>query len=183
SPSSSFSRSGIHRALRSFPTRRSSDLPNDNSTVYFGARGGHGLWRSTDFGETWAEVEEFPNPGDYVQDPDDEWGMHDDVIGVTWVEFDPRTGSDGETTQDVYVGGADLDDPIYRSQDGGRSWEPLEGAPTGYLPAHAELDHEGGQLYLASTDTPGPYDGEAGEVWRFDTETEEWADITPVPGG
>lgn len=157
--------------------------PNDNSTVYFGARGGHGLWRSTDFGETWAEVEEFPNPGDYVQDPDDEWGMHDDVIGVTWVEFDPRTGSDGETTQDVYVGVADLDDPIYRSQDGGRSWEPLEGAPTGYLPAHAELDHEGGQLYLASTDTPGPYDGEAGEVWRFDTETEEWADITPVPGG
>ncbi len=157
--------------------------PNDNSTVYFGARGGHGLWRSTDFGETWTEVEEFPNPGDYVQDPDDEWGMHDDIIGVTWVEFDPRTGSDGEPTQDVYVGVADLDDPIYRSQDGGQSWEPLEGAPTGHLPAHAELDHEGGQLYLASTDTPGPYDGEAGEVWRFDTETEEWTDITPVPGG
>lgn len=154
--------------------------PNDNSTVYFGVRGGHGLWRSTDYGETWDEVEDFPNPGDYVEDPDDEWGMHDDITGVTWVEFDQRTGSDGSVTDDVYVGVADLDDPVYRSQDGGESWEPLEGAPTGYLPAHAELDHEGGQLYLASTDTPGPYDGEDGEVWRFDTDTEEWTDISPT---
>ncbi|MFW6638628.1 cellulose binding domain-containing protein [Nocardiopsis algeriensis] len=157
--------------------------PNDNSIVYFGARGGHGLWRSTDHGETWAEVEAFPNPGDYVQDPDDEWGMHSDVIGVTWVVFDPRSGGDGEATQHVYAGVADLDDPVYRSTDGGQSWEPVEGAPTGFLPAHAVLDHEGGQLYLATTSTPGPYDGDAGEVWRMDTATGEWSDISPVPSG
>ncbi len=155
--------------------------PNDNSVVYFGARGGHGLWRSTDFGETWAEVEEFPNPGDYVEDPDDEWDVHTDITGVIWVEFDRRTGSDGSVTQDVYVGVGDLDDPVYRSQDGGQTWEPLAGAPTGHLPAHAVLDHEGGQLYLATTDTPGPYNGESGDVWRFDTGTEEWANISPVP--
>lgn len=155
--------------------------PNDNSVVYFGARGGHGLWRSTDHGATWAEVEEFPNPGDYVEDPDDPWGVHGDITGVTWVEFDPRTGSEGSVTQDVYVGVADLENTVYRSQDGGQSWEPLPGAPTGHLPAHGVLDHEGGQLYVATTSTPGPYDGDSGDVWRYDTAEEEWTRISPVP--
>lgn len=27
--------------------------PNDNSILYFGARSGHGLWKSTDYGVTW----------------------------------------------------------------------------------------------------------------------------------
>ena len=155
--------------------------PNDNGVVYFGARGGHGLWRSTDHGRTWAEVEEFPNPGDYVEDPDDPWGVHDDITGVTWVEFDQRTGSEGSVTQDVYVGVADLENTVYRSQDGGQSWEALPGAPTGHLPAHGVLDHEGGQLYVATTATPGPYDGPSGDVWRYDTATEEWDRISPVP--
>ena len=154
--------------------------PNDNSVVYFGARGGHGLWRSTDHGATWAEVEEFPNPGDYVEDPDS-GGLEGDVTGVTWVEFDPRTGSEGSVTQDVYVGVADLEDTVYRSRDGGRSWEPVPGAPTGHLPAHGVFDHEGGQLYVATTSTPGPYNGDSGDVWRYDTAEEEWARISPVP--
>lgn len=155
--------------------------PNDNSIVYFGARGGHGLWRSTDHGTTWAEVESFPNPGDYVEDPGDPWDIHTDITGLTWVVFDPRTGGEGSATQDVYVGVGDLDDTVYRSQDGGETWEPLEGAPTGHLPAHAVLDHEGGQLYLATTSTPGPYDGDSGDVWRFDTATGEWTRVSPVP--
>lgn len=155
--------------------------PNDNSVVYFGARGGHGLWRSTDHGETWAEVEEFPNPGDYVEDPDDPYGVHDDITGVTWVEFDQRTGSEGSVTQDVYVGVADLENTVYRSQDGGESWEALPGAPTGHLPAHGVLDHEGGQLYVATTATPGPYDGDSGDLWRYDTDEEEWTLVSPVP--
>ncbi|GAA1449903.1 xyloglucanase [Nocardiopsis tropica] len=155
--------------------------PNDNSIVYFGARGGHGLWRSTDFGVTWAEVEEFPNPGDYVQDPSDGTGMASDVTGVTWVVFDPSSGTPGEPTQDVYAGVGDLDDPLYRSRDGGQSWEPVPGAPTGFLPAHAVVDHEGGQLYLATTSTPGPYDGDSGDVWRLDTAGGGWTRISPVP--
>src|SRR5262245_20298856 len=34
--------------------------PNRNSVLYFGARSGNGLWRSTNFGETWARVTSFP---------------------------------------------------------------------------------------------------------------------------
>lgn len=138
--------------------------PNDNSVVYFGARGGHGLWRSTDHGATWSEVTAFPNPGDYVQDPGDPNGLLDDVIGVTWVAFDPDSGSPGSPTQEIYAGVADLDDPLYRSTDGGDTWEPVPGAPTGYLPAHGVVDHGNDRLYVATTSTPGPYDGDAGQV-------------------
>src|SRR5262245_46666998 len=43
--------------------------PNRNSILYLGARSGNGLWRSTDFGVTWAKVNSFPNPGTYVENP------------------------------------------------------------------------------------------------------------------
>ncbi len=47
--------------------------PNDNDVLYLGAPSGEGLWRSTDAGESWSEVGSFPNPGDYVLNPDDPW--------------------------------------------------------------------------------------------------------------
>ena len=37
--------------------------PNSNNILYFGARSGHGLWKSTDFGATWAQVKDFPSVG------------------------------------------------------------------------------------------------------------------------
>jgi hypothetical protein len=43
--------------------------PNRNGVLYFGAPSGNGLWRSTDFGVTWARVTSFPNPGTYVHSP------------------------------------------------------------------------------------------------------------------
>ena len=64
--------------------------------------------KSTDAGATWAEVESFPNPGDYVAQPGDPYAG--DVQGVVWAAFDPRSGGDGEASQDVYVGVADEDD-------------------------------------------------------------------------
>lgn len=157
--------------------------PNDNSVLYLGAPSGHGLWRSTDFGATWHEVASFPNPGDYVLNPDDNGGYESDVIGVTWVTFDPRSGRPGSRTQDIYVGVADLQQSVYHSPDGGRTWEAVPGQPTGYLPHKGVLDEETGDLYIATSDNPGPYDGRDGEVWRYDTASGKWTDISPVPAG
>lgn len=39
--------------------------PNDNSILYFGARSGHGLWKSTDYGVTWSNVTSFTWTGMY----------------------------------------------------------------------------------------------------------------------
>ncbi|MFC3998403.1 WD40/YVTN/BNR-like repeat-containing protein [Nocardiopsis sediminis] len=155
--------------------------PNDNSVLYLGAPSGEGLWRSTDYGATWAEVTAFPNAGNYVQDPSDTSGYLSDNLGVTWVAFDPASGGAGQRTQDIYVGVADKENTVYRSTDAGETWERVPGQPTGHLAIEGVLDHENGHLYISTSDTGGPYDGAEGDVWRLDTATDEWTRISPVP--
>ncbi|GAB7047677.1 cellulose binding domain-containing protein [Catenuloplanes indicus] len=155
--------------------------PNDNRVLYFGAEGGNGLWRSTDQGVTWAEVANFPNVGNYAQDPADPNGYLNHNQGVTWVTFDEDTGTRGNRTQTIYVGVADKENPVYRTTDGGTSWERLPGTPTGYLAHKGVLDSVNDRLYLATSDTGGPYDGGHGQVWRYGTATGLWTDISPVP--
>ncbi|MFH0245147.1 cellulose binding domain-containing protein [Streptomyces sp. HK10] len=155
--------------------------PNDNHVLYLGAPSGHGLWRSTDSGATWSEVESFPNPGTYVPDPDSDNSYLTDRVGVVWVTFDERTGSAGSRTRTVYAGVADKEESVYRSTDGGATWEAVPGQPTGYLPHKGVLDTDSGHLYIATSDTGGPYDGEKGQVWRYDTGSGEWRDVSPVP--
>jgi hypothetical protein len=36
------------------------------SVLFFGARSGHGLWKSTNYGATWTNVTTLPNTGPYV---------------------------------------------------------------------------------------------------------------------
>ncbi|GFJ88610.1 sialidase family protein [Phytohabitans rumicis] len=118
----------------------------------------------------------FPNPGNYVPDPNDTSGYSSDNQGILWVTPDP-------TRRTIYVGVADKENILYRSTDAGATWERVPGQPTGYLPHKGVLDHVGGFLYLATSDTAGPYDGGRGEVWRLNTGTGEWARITPDPNG
>jgi xyloglucan-specific exo-beta-1,4-glucanase len=155
--------------------------PNRNTILYLGVRGGFGLWRSTDSGATWGQVESFPNPGNFVPDPNDTSGYSSDNQGVLWAVFDPRTGSRRRATRSIYVGVADRDNMLYRSTDAGATWARVPGQPTGYLPHKAVFDHTTGYLYLATSDTAGPYDGGKGDVWRLDTATDTWSLISPVP--
>ncbi|MFB9185598.1 cellulose binding domain-containing protein [Dactylosporangium sucinum] len=155
--------------------------PNKNSILYFGAPSGNGLWRSTDSGVTWAKVSNFPNVGNYAQDPSDPNQYLTDNQGVVWVTFDKRTGTAGNTTQTIYVGVADKQNTIYRTTNGGTSWERVAGQPTGYIAHKGVLDTSGGYLYIATSDTGGPYDGGKGDVWKYATATGTWTQISPVP--
>ncbi|HWO64249.1 MAG TPA: xyloglucanase [Umezawaea sp.] len=154
--------------------------PNRNSVLYLGAPSGNGLWRSTDSGVTWSKVTAFPNAGNYAQDPNDPNGYLNDNQGVLWVTFDPKTGSAGQTTKTIYVGVADKQNNVYRSTDGGTTWARVAGQPTGYLPHKGVLDGAG-QLFLATSDTGGPYDGAKGDVWRLNTATGAWTQVSPIP--
>ena len=92
--------------------------PNCNNIIYFAARSGNGLWKSEDYGRTWNRVESFTNVGNYIEDPAYEYSS--DNLGLTWVTFDAAKSEFGKPTQDIYVGVADKDNPIYKSSDGGK---------------------------------------------------------------
>lgn len=152
--------------------------PNDNRVLFMGARSGNGLWKSADHGATWTKVTSFPNPGTYVQDPSNPYTA--DNVGVVWVTFDPRSGSAGSATRTIYVGVADKASPIYVTKDGGATWAPVPGQPTGFLAHHGVLSSTG-VLYVPYSNKAGPYDGEQGDVYKLDTATGVWTRISPVP--
>lgn len=152
--------------------------PNKNNILYFGARGDNGLWKSIDYGVTWNKVTSFTNLGSYIPFPGGEYGS--DPIGVAWITFDKSTGSLGNTTQTIYVGIADTANSVYRSTDGGATWSAIPGQPTGFIPHHGVLSSTG-MLYVSYSNGVGPYDGSKGDVYKFNTITGQWSNISPVP--
>lgn len=138
--------------------------PKNNKNVYFGSRT-DGLWKSTDYGETWSKVESFSVKGDYSQEGNN--------IGVMWVQFDPNTN-------DIYAGVAMTNgECIYKSSDEGATWETLSANAKGFYPLQAEISPNG-HMYLAYSDTAGPnVDPKNGAVYSLDLVTQEFTDITP----
>jgi hypothetical protein len=156
--------------------------PHQPSTLYFGSRN-NGLFVSHDSAVSWQPVAAFPSPGALD-------------LGISFVLFDGASGSMGQPTPTLYVGVARIAaddattlqtsgrdprnpaDALFRSQDGGQSWQPVPGQPGALMPHHAALDSLG-RLYLSYSDRPGPNDIRSGAVYRLDTTTDTWADITP----
>jgi len=84
------------------PQQRLAIDPNSNKILFFGARSGNGLWKSTDYGSTWAKVSSFTNTGkryympflrqlptrynrvagSYIPDSTDSSGYNSDKIGT-----------------------------------------------------------------------------------------------------
>ncbi|RSM43005.1 carbohydrate-binding protein [Amycolatopsis balhimycina DSM 5908] len=137
--------------------------PADHRTLYLGTRK-NGLWRSTDYGTTWNQVPGFP-----VTD-----GASSGV-GLSFVTFGPA----GSKT--IYVGAADRNTSLYRSTDGGSSWQAVPGQPTGQLPQHGVLSGDG-SLYVTYTDSPGPNGVKAGSVRKYTPAGGAWKDVSPIPG-
>lgn len=152
--------------------------PQDNSVLYYGAEEGEGLWRSTDYGATWSEVQSFPNVGDFVPEPDSDNSYLRSNLGVLWTAFAADSSASGPT-QTLFTAVADTDNILYRSDDAGATWQPVDGAPAGFLPHQGLIDPEHNVLYLATSDTAGPYDGADGEVWRYSITHGTWTEITP----
>lgn len=147
--------------------------PNDNRILYFGSRH-DGLQRSDDGGATWAGVETSPLKGLGAPTGRATHG------GLSFVVFDPRSGSAGQGSKTLFVGVADPHEhALYRSDDAGETWNAVSGGPPAELSAaKAELDDRG-VLYVTCTLGIGPNGVTDGAVWRLDTNTGGWTDITP----
>ncbi|MBT2539808.1 RICIN domain-containing protein [Streptomyces sp. ISL-44] len=137
--------------------------PAANGTLLLGTRK-NGLWRSTDHGATWSQVSSFP-----VKD-----GASSGA-GISFVTYGPA----GSNT--VYVGVADRSTSLYRSTDGGSTWQAVSGQPTGQMPQHGALSGDG-SLYLTYTNALGPNGVTAGSVWKHTPAGGAWKNVSPSQG-
>ncbi|KAF3909261.1 hypothetical protein ABW20_dc0105982 [Dactylellina cionopaga] len=157
--------------------------PNSNNIVYFGARSGNGLWKSTDYGATWAKVTSFTSVGTFVPNPSDSSSYNRDIVGIAWVTFDSTSGSKGSATPRIFVGVADKSNSIWVSTNSGSSWSLVTGQPSqSYLPHKGVISPSEKLLYITYSDGAGPYDGTLGAVWKYSIASGTWTDITPATG-
>ncbi|KAL4260404.1 WD40/YVTN repeat-like-containing domain superfamily protein [Pleurotus pulmonarius] len=158
--------------------------PHSNNILYFGARNGNGLYKSTNFGASWTKVTNFPSPGTFIPDPDDPFDYNNQIVGLAWITFDSTSGATGAATPRVFVGVANKDESnIFLSEDAGATWSALPGQNTTFLPHKGVLSPAENNLYISYSDGAGPYDGTNGAVMKYHIPTSTWTDITPVSGG
>lgn len=150
--------------------------PHRTSTLFFGSRH-DGLWRSTDRGTGWAMVAGFPVPGRGVPPR----GRPTNA-GIAFIQFDPASGAPGGGSRTLFAGVADPGARhLFRSDDGGERWKPVPGGPpSNLLPVKAAIDAQR-RLFIAYASAMGPNGIARGAVWRLDTVTGRWTDITPDP--
>ncbi len=138
--------------------------PNNDSILYLGTNN-NGLWKSTDYGQSWSQVTSF-SPS-----------------SVTFVMFNKASGSAGNATPNIYVGVNSTSGPnLYESTNAGGSWAPVANEPTnGMLAYRAEMD-SAGNMYITYDNGLGPNGVTGGAVWKLDTQNGAWTNITPPTG-
>ncbi|HAJ79895.1 MAG TPA: hypothetical protein DCO75_08995, partial [Fibrobacteres bacterium] len=167
---------------RSMGERLSID-PNCHTTLFLGARSGNGLWKSVNSGEIWTKVESFPVTGDYVQDAS--LAYTSDPVGIVWIAFDKSSSSSGFPCKRLFAGAAQKSgSTVFESDDAGVTWSVVQNQPTGpdvdtlhIMPHHCILIDS--IIYIPYCNKAGPYNGNYGEIWKYNFIAKTWTDITP----
>lgn len=117
-----------------------------------------GLWKSVNGGKTWKRMAQATFMNDRK---------------MSFVQFiDSATVVAGH----LYKGTENL----FRSDDGGTTWNAIEGARTDYMPHRCRLSPDGQTLYVAYSDSEGPSTNGAGALMKLDLKTGTWTDISPL---
>jgi hypothetical protein len=135
--------------------------PNAGSRLLMGTTV-DGLWQSANAGVSFTRVTSFS------------------PTNVNLVLYDRASGAAGSATSRIFVAASDNTQSLWRSTDGGATWAAVPGQPTGVQVNRAALS--GANLYLAYADAAGPYGATKGAVWRLDTGSGVWTDLSPSTG-
>ncbi|KAF9874231.1 glycoside hydrolase family 74 protein [Colletotrichum karsti] len=156
--------------------------PKNPEILYFGARSGNGLWKSTDGGATFSKVSSLEAVGTFRPGPATD-AYNGDLQGLTFVTFDETSEVVGGATSRIFVGTADnTTASVFVSTDAGATWGPVADQPAKFFPHKARLSVAEKVIYFTYSDGTGPYDGTQGAVYRYDLTSGKWTDITPTSG-
>jgi hypothetical protein len=149
--------------------------PNLTSKLYFGSRW-QGLWVSINSAVSWSQVTSFPVVGD-------------SGYGISWVIFPPPVGGyghpSGSASNTIYAGVLAMssgNSNIYRSIDAGNSWSLVPGGPSNMVTPHASLGTDGNLWIVYDSGGYGPNGASTGQIWKLNTSTLSWANVTPANG-
>jgi len=148
--------------------------PGSSNVLYVGTRA-NGLFKSVDSGSTWTRLNGL-NVNDTANGN-----------GISFVLPDPTSVSGG-TAKRIFVGVSrygSVGPNLYLSKDGGVTFAPVAGAPTGLMPQRAVMT-PAGRLYLTYANGAGPHglnDNEPmnkGQIWEYNMVGGAWTNITPA---
>jgi len=136
-----------------------------NSNILFCGTRENGLWKSTDAGLTWnlawSGVTTTTNGN-----------------GICFVLFDPSSNVVNGASQTIYLGVSRTGSGnIYKSTDGGATFTDIT-ATTGFMPHRAAL--QGTTMYVTYSDGEGPAVNGDGKLYKLNTATGAWTNVTPV---
>lgn len=139
--------------------------PNNSNIIYCGSRR-NGLFKSTNGGTTWSNVASL-NVTTTANDN-----------GICFVLFD-ASNVVNNVTQTIYVGVSRTGSTnLYKSVDGGSTWNAVSNATTTYMPQRAVLASDK-NLYVTYADKEGPWNIGSGQVSKLNTTNGTWTNITP----
>lgn len=113
--------------------------PKNSEILYFGARSGNGLWKSTDGGATFSKVSSFEAVGTFRPGAETD-AYNGDLQGLTFVTFDETSEAVDGATSRIFVGTADnTTASVYVSTDAGATWSPVADQPAKFFPHKARV--------------------------------------------
>lgn len=149
--------------------------PNLGTTLFYGTFNDasqpstNGLWKSTDRGATWSKVSGFT-------------ALSSDGTGagVAFIAFDKHSGRRGLASRTLFAGVSTSTavSTLYKSTDGGVTWSPINGGPSGEMPQRGLIAADG-NLYITYGNAIGPNGMTAGEVWKYNIGWNTWQNVSP----
>ncbi|MFK2891800.1 cellulase [Dyella flagellata] len=152
--------------------------PHDGRILFLGSRDA-GLWRSDDYGSHWNKVASFPAVAT-SSSASAKTHTRSQAVGIVFVVFDPAGSAAGKPSNVLYAGVSTRETSLFRSTDGGRTWNAVSGQPVGLRPNHMVRAGDG-SYYLSYGDEPGPDTMHDGAVWKYEPAVQRWTDVTPLP--
>jgi hypothetical protein len=129
--------------------------PNLGSILFCGTRA-NGLFSSTDSGVTWNSVS----------------SLSVGSSSISFVVFDPQTGTPGNPTQRIFVGVLTTGNNLFVSNDGGATWAPVAGSPSNSLPEKCALASDS-NLYITYGVDPN------GALMKYNVTNSSWWNCSP----